>query len=325
MRVRYPRTPHLPWSPGAASDDVRARELSGLRGREVVVTEKLDGENTTLYADGLHARSLDSAHHPSRAWIKSLQGRIGAEIPQGWRVCGENLYARHSIAYQDLESWFYGFSVWDGGDRCLDWDRTVRFLRRLGVPAPRVLWRGTFDERALRALRLDTARQEGYVVRTVEGFDGAEFGQRVAKWVRGGHVQTDSHWMHAAVVENGLSANAALWAVRSGAAADVGDGSRDRHRPVAGAVVTAGPAQAARGVGDRDRTRGRGRGVRGDPGPCPGSRTSAPHRPRGRGGGGRARLAPAVRDRAGAGAVRDRPRPDPAGRGPARRDRPGVG
>ncbi|WP_406271901.1 AAA family ATPase [Streptomyces sp. NBC_00191] len=220
MRVHYPRTPHLSWSPGAASDDVRAGDLSPLLGREVVVTEKLDGENTTLYADGLHARSLDSAHHPSRAWVKALQGRIGAQIPRGWRVCGENLFARHSIAYEDLESWFYGFSVWDGDGRCLDWDRTVRFLRRLGVPVPRVLWRGVFDERALRALRLDTARQEGYVVRTVEGFGQDEFGQRVAKWVRGGHVQTDTHWMHAAVVENGLSPKAALWAVRSGATAD---------------------------------------------------------------------------------------------------------
>lgn len=88
MRVHYPRTPHLPWSPGASSDDVRVGDLSGLAGREVVVTEKLDGENTTLYADGLHARSLDSAHHPSRAWVKALQGRIGPAIPQGGGCAG---------------------------------------------------------------------------------------------------------------------------------------------------------------------------------------------------------------------------------------------
>ncbi|MGC5412734.1 RNA ligase family protein, partial [Streptomyces sp. DT225] len=61
MRTHYPRTPHLPWSPGATSDDVRMTDLAALAGTEVVVTEKLDGENTTLYADGLHARSLDSA------------------------------------------------------------------------------------------------------------------------------------------------------------------------------------------------------------------------------------------------------------------------
>ncbi|MFF2329949.1 MULTISPECIES: RNA ligase family protein [unclassified Streptomyces] len=245
MRTHYPRTAHLPWSPGATSDDVRMADLSGLTGREVVVTEKLDGENTTLYADGLHARSLDSAHHPSRGWVKALQGRIGARVPEGWRVCGENMFARHSIAYDGLESFFYGFSVWDG-DRCLDWDRTVVFLRGLGIPVPPVLWRGVFDaraERALRALRPDTGRQEGYVVRPADGFGAADFGRRVAKWVRPGHVRTDTHWMHASVVENGLGPAAALWAVRSGAPVD----------PVAlaGATGAAGwDAGAAAAMGD---------------------------------------------------------------------------
>ncbi|MFI5986068.1 RNA ligase family protein [Streptomyces sp. NPDC051555] len=226
MRTHYPRTPHLPWSPGATPDDVRAGDLSGLPGlcgREVVVTEKLDGENTTLYADGLHARSLDSAHHPSRAWVKALQGRIGPGIPAGRRICGENLYARHSLPYDALDSWFYGFSVWDG-DRCLDWDRTARFLTGLGVPVPRVLWRGVLDapaERALRKLKLDTGRHEGYVVRSVAGFDRTAFAGHVAKWVRGGHVQTGTHWMFASVVENGLGPAAPLWAVRSGAEPDV--------------------------------------------------------------------------------------------------------
>jgi predicted kinase len=220
MRTPYPRTPHLPWSPGASADDVRVADLDALRGREVVVTEKLDGENTTLYADGVHARSPDSAHHPSRSWVKGLQGRIGARLPAGWRICGENVYARHSIGYDDLESWFYGFSVWDG-DRCVDWDRTVRFLRDLGVPVPPVLWRGVFDERALRRLRVDTTRQEGFVVRTVEGFERDGFGRRVAKWVRAHHVRTDTHWMTAPVVENGLGPGSVLWDVRSGAPFDV--------------------------------------------------------------------------------------------------------
>lgn len=220
MRVHYPRTVHLPWSPGASPDDLRTGDLSGLAGREVVVTEKLDGENTTLYSDGLHARSLDSGHHPSRAWIKALQSRIGVAIPPGRRICGENLYARHSIAYHDLDSWFYAFSVWDG-DHCLDWDQTVAICRRLGVPVPPVLWRGVFDERVLRGLRLDHTRQEGYVVRTVAGFDLGEFPARVAKWVRPAHVRTDIHWMYAPVVPNGLSPAAALWAVRSGGRADV--------------------------------------------------------------------------------------------------------
>ncbi|MFF7335953.1 RNA ligase family protein [Streptomyces sp. NPDC008163] len=243
MRTHYPRTPHLPWSPGATSDDVRMTDLAALAGTEVVVTEKLDGENTTLYADGLHARSLDSAHHPSRTWVKALQARVGSRIPAGWRICGENVFARHSLAYGSLESHFYGFSVWDG-DRCLDWDRTVEFLRSLGIPAPPVLWRGVFDAKALRALKPDTGRQEGYVVRPAASFPAARFGHVVGKWVRPGHVVTDTHWMHAEVVENGLGAGAALWAVRSGApvapeALAAAVGAQDHDAPAALAAADA--------------------------------------------------------------------------------------
>ncbi|WP_326658573.1 RNA ligase family protein [Streptomyces sp. NBC_00385] len=273
MRTHYPRTPHLPWSPGATSDDVRLADLAGLTGSEVVVTEKLDGENTTLYADGLHARSLDSAHHPSRGWVKALQGRIGPRIPAGWRICGENMFARHSIPYEDLASHFYGFSVWDG-DRCLAWDPTVDFLRDLGIPTPRVLWRGVFDaraEKALRALKPDTLRQEGYVVRPAESFPAAAFRRRVAKWVRPGHVTTDTHWMHAEVVENGLGPAAALWAVRSGAPVDpaalavavgtrAGEAPGAPTHPAALAVATGlvpGDAPAALATADALDARGR--------------------------------------------------------------------
>ena len=254
MRSPYPRTPHLPWSPGASPDDVRVNGLSGLAGREVVVTEKLDGENTTLYPDGLHARSLDSAHHPSRTWIEALHGRIARAIAPGRRVCGENVYARHSLACTDLESWFYAFSVGDGG-HCLDRDATVRFARRLGVPVPPVLWRGVVDE---RALRVDTARQEGYVVRTVDGFPYDEFAHRVAKWVRPHHVQTDRHWMSAPVVPNGLSPAAALWQVRSGAEPDseallaaLGIAPADLHGAAAARPGAAGRAAAAADAASR--------------------------------------------------------------------------
>ncbi|HEY1178998.1 MAG TPA: RNA ligase family protein, partial [Phytomonospora sp.] len=219
MRVSYPRTPHLPWSPGFTADDLRTGVVA-LDGREVVVTEKLDGENTTLYRDGLHARSLDSGHHPSRARVKALHGRVGRLIPAGWRVCGENMYARHSLAYDDLDGHFYAFSVWDG-DTCLDWDATVAFTHGLGLPLPRVLYRGPYDERFLRRLKLDTGRTEGYVVRDSAAFGRADFGERVAKWVRARHVQTGTHWMHAAVVPNGLGPAAALWEVRSGGKPDV--------------------------------------------------------------------------------------------------------
>lgn len=71
-RIKYGRTYHLPWSPGATSDDKMHAEVESLfGGQEIVVTEKLDGESTTIYADRFtHARSVDSKAHRSRDWVR---------------------------------------------------------------------------------------------------------------------------------------------------------------------------------------------------------------------------------------------------------------
>jgi hypothetical protein len=39
----------------------------------VGATERIDGENTTLYAACIHARSVDGRHHPSRTdhWLET--------------------------------------------------------------------------------------------------------------------------------------------------------------------------------------------------------------------------------------------------------------
>ena len=203
-RYKYPRTPHLPWSPGATSDDVVTQVPDAFLAGSVVVTEKFDGENTSMYRDGVHARSVDSKHHPSRNWVKRLQGAIGYQIPEGFRLCGENMFARHSIAYEDLASYFYVFSVWDDTNTCLSWEETKEWASLLGVDVVPTLYEGPWDEDRIRGLTLDTDRVEGYVIRTARAFRYAEFSDHIAKWVRTGHVQTDEHWMHGPVVPNGL-------------------------------------------------------------------------------------------------------------------------
>ncbi|AKH17134.1 RNA ligase family protein [Deinococcus soli (ex Cha et al. 2016)] len=204
MRVKYPSTPHLPWSPGLQNDDRRIPSLRDLEGQEVVVTEKLDGENTSLYRADLHARSLDTRPHPSRTWVKAERGRFGHEIPPGWRLCGENVFAVHSLRYEALAGYFYLFSVWDDRNVSRPWAEVRDWAARLDVPTPRELYRGVWDEAALRALTVDTARMEGYVVRVTGEIPYAQFGRRVAKWVRAGHVQTDEHWLSRPVERNGL-------------------------------------------------------------------------------------------------------------------------
>lgn len=203
-RYKYPRTPHLPWSPGVASDDVLLVDTREFEGKDVVITEKMDGENTTMYRDHIHARSIDSKHHPSRTWVKSLHGAIAYSIPEGWRLCGENLYAVHSMPYATLPSYFVLFSVWDEHNVCLSWGETEEWAALLGLATPPLRYRGIWDEAKIRGLTLDTEQQEGYVVRTSEGFAYEAFTRHVAKWVRAHHVQTDEHWLNRPVVPNGL-------------------------------------------------------------------------------------------------------------------------
>ena len=206
-RFKYPRTLHVPFSPGVTSDDKVLSNLDHFIHKEVVITLKMDGECSTLYPDYYsHARSLDSNNHPSRNWLKSFHSTIAHHIPENGRVCGENVYAKHSIEYNELESYFYVFSIWDSENCCYSWADTTQWCRDYGVSIVPELWSGIFDMRAITTIanNLDTDTQEGFVIRLSEGFHYNDFGTSVAKYVRRGHVITEDHWQYKTIVPNQL-------------------------------------------------------------------------------------------------------------------------
>jgi RNA ligase len=206
-RYKYPRTPHLSFSPGVGKDDIQLNSEQIFANSQVVVTEKLDGENTTIYHDYLHARSIDSRHHPSRAWVKALQASIGHNIPPGWRICGENVYAKHSIAYQNLTSYFYVFGIWNENNYCLSWSETEEWTKILGLELVPVIYHGIWDESLIINIgkTIDLNCCEGYVVRKTEQFHYQDFAHNVAKWVRKNHIQTNEHWINQVIIPNVLT------------------------------------------------------------------------------------------------------------------------
>lgn len=200
---KYPSTFHLPWSRGVTSDDKVMPDINSLEGREVVITEKMDGECFSLYRNKVHARSLDSVNHPSRNWVKNFWGQIRQNIPEGVRICGENCYAKHSIFYTNLDSYFLGFNAWKD-NTCLSWNNTLDLFGLLGITPVPVLYEGIWDENVAveMAENMDLNKSEGYVVRITDSFELEEFNLVVGKFVRQGHVQTDEHWMRQAVTPN---------------------------------------------------------------------------------------------------------------------------
>jgi hypothetical protein len=233
MYQKYQRTLHAPWSPGATSDDRIHENMNMFVDREVIVPVKLDGENTNLYRDHMHARSLDTGYHPSRDWIRTFHGNMAHTIPHGMRICGENMYAKHSIHYQNLKTYFYVFSIWDENNRALSWDDTLMWCELLELTPVPVLYRGTYSEYVLRhiydwatgtastkACAMPELRDEirakyvaemgddileGWVMRLTDGFGYDDFATSLAKFVRPNHVQSDDeHWTKGAIVPNGL-------------------------------------------------------------------------------------------------------------------------
>jgi len=204
-KIKYPRTYHLSYSEAVQSDDKVQNDLSFLEGQEVVITWKMDGENTTIGKNYSHARSLDSGYHPSRNYVKVLQNDIGYLLGDNERICGENCYAKHSIQYNNLVDYFLGFSLWDGMT-CLSWDDTMSRFDRLGITPVDVIYRGVFSHDAIKKIisheDFYSGKQEGIVVRLAGSFHYDDFSKCVVKWVRANHVQTDKHWSKGPVVRN---------------------------------------------------------------------------------------------------------------------------
>jgi hypothetical protein len=198
-RVKYPRTYHLPWSPGLTKDDRVMPDIALLKAApRIIVHVKMDGENTSMYRDGLHARSLDFQSHPSRNRVRKLHGEIAHEIPKGWRLCGENLYGKHSIHYQNLRDHFYAFSLWNDRNVCLSWDEARDWFVLLGLTPCPVIYDGPFDEGILRTIHkseFEGDACEGYVVRVAGTYRYGEYRRAVGKFVRSSHVATHAHWM----------------------------------------------------------------------------------------------------------------------------------
>src|SRR5216117_3151291 len=109
--MKFPRTYHLSFSECLSSDDKYLKDISVFYENQIVVTEKMDGENFSLYRDKLHARSENSKHHESRSWIKQFHSTRKLYIPSNLQIIGENLYAKHSIHYTELPSYYLAFAV----------------------------------------------------------------------------------------------------------------------------------------------------------------------------------------------------------------------
>lgn len=198
---KYPRTPHLPTSPGATSDDKWSSPaaLSHLSsGIELVTTEKMDGGGLSFYRDAFHGRSLDSGTHAWDTQARALWAQVRFDIPEGWRISGESMYARRSVSYDNLPGVFIVFGIWDETNTLLDFDSMTEWAGLLNLPVVPLLYRGTdfVEATTIWSRTHDSDSSEGFVVRDAGRIAYEDFGNKVSKMVRANHVRTNADWRH---------------------------------------------------------------------------------------------------------------------------------
>jgi hypothetical protein len=206
--IKYPRTYHLSFSQKVTDDDRVLKNEDQFQNKRVIISEKLDGESSSLYCDYMHARSIDGQNHPSRNWLKNFHSKMGYNIPEGWRVCGENMFAKHTIYYENLKTYFYVFSIWNERNECLSWDDTKIWSELLETNLVPVLYDGIWDEEITKDFCKDDKR-EGFVVRIADSFRYGDFRKSVAKFVnpifKNKLKEEDTyHWRYSAIVPNKL-------------------------------------------------------------------------------------------------------------------------
>jgi hypothetical protein len=200
---KYPRTLHLPWSKSISIDDRVSKSVDNLLNIEIIITEKLDGSNTSITKNGVYGRShADFTRNPWDIKSWEIWQRIKKDLSEDMFLFGEGMYGIHSIEYTNLTSYFYIFGVRDN-NIWVPWDKVEEYSYLLDIPTVPVLFRGVVStEKELKDLTEKLASQpselgglrEGIVVRSADMFHDDDFAKNVMKWVRKDHIQTDEHW-----------------------------------------------------------------------------------------------------------------------------------
>lgn len=206
--TKYPRTYHFPFSPGATSDDKIVDEgwFEYLKGKELVITEKLDGSNTAIMQSGVYSRS--HATPSVNEWDKYLFtyggifDKVKPLMSEDEIIYGENMYAVHSIEYEHLPDYFFVFNI-RNSEEYYSWSEIEEMCEITGLKHVPLLNRAVFNKpEDLQTTILELMKNgstfgntiEGVVVRVAERFPIQNFKHNVIKYVRANHVQTDVHW-----------------------------------------------------------------------------------------------------------------------------------
>ena len=160
--VKYPRTRHLEGSRlGPGDEDLSQVPFSRILGKNIVIEEKIDGANAAISFDAEGNLLLQSRGHYLiggyrekhynllKHWANLYQDVFFDVLGTRYIMYGEWMYAKHTVFYDALPSYFMEFDIYDREEQVfLDTDRRRAMTEQMGIVCSvPVLKRGRFSRK----------------------------------------------------------------------------------------------------------------------------------------------------------------------------------
>lgn len=169
---KYPRTPHLEGSrlqPG--DEDLSQVPFSYLRGRHLVVEEKIDGANSAISFSEEGELLLQSRGHYltggyrerhynlMKQWATIHQDAFFEVLGSRYILYGEWMYAKHTVWYDALPHYFMEFDIFDREKEFfLDTPSRREMTASLPIASVPVLAEGSFADKEMLLSYLGDSR-----------------------------------------------------------------------------------------------------------------------------------------------------------------------
>ena len=158
--IKYPRTRHLEGSRLQAGDeDLSQIPFSYIKGKYIVIEEKVDGANTAISFNEEGELLLQSRGHYLtggyrerhynlfKQWASVHQEAFYKVLGSRYIMYGEWLYAKHTVYYDNLPHYFMEFDIYDRVEKkFLSTKRRQEMLKDLPVVSVYVLAEGKFNK-----------------------------------------------------------------------------------------------------------------------------------------------------------------------------------
>lgn len=157
---KYPRTRHLEGSREQLGDeDLKCVQLDEIKGKYLVLEEKVDGANCGISFGGDGKMYLQSRGHflnggygerqfdLFKLWAGCFEDRLCRLLEDRYVMYGEWLYAKHTVFYDRLPHYFMEFDIFDKQEgRFFSTQRRREFLSEVPfIRSVRVLAQGYYE------------------------------------------------------------------------------------------------------------------------------------------------------------------------------------